>query len=63
MIGLDQFGNRYPITNPKFPRKSLLDYLGAKHADKIYRDTKNGTKHVGYVIQGNWISLYVEVQK
>ena len=41
------------------PRKWLLDYFGRKHAEKIYIDTKEGKpRHVGYIIAGNWITVY-----
>lgn len=56
-LGLDNFGNYYRID--KYPRKELLDYLGYKHADKMYTDTLSGkTKHIGYIIGQHWIRIY-----
>jgi hypothetical protein len=56
-LGIDQYGQRYKIN--KHPRKELLEQLGRKHAVKMYCDTKKGiTKHTGYIISGNWITIY-----
>ena len=56
-IGFDQYGQHYRID--KYPRKELLEQLGRKHANKMYVDLKDGgTRHIGYVIAGNWISVY-----
>jgi hypothetical protein len=63
VIAVDQYGRVFPV-DPKRPRASLLGQLGHKHADKIYRDKKDGLAvHVGYVIAGHWLSLYQEVAK
>lgn len=42
----------------KYPRKELMDYFGVKHAERIYRDTKDGTKHIGWIIAGQWWNIY-----
>ena len=42
----------------KYPRKELLGYYGVKHANRIYRDTEEGVKHVGWKIAGQWWSIY-----
>ena len=55
-IGIDCYGNTHPIK--KFPRKELMEQLGASSAQKIYRDTAKGTQHVGYIISGIWIEVY-----
>jgi hypothetical protein len=55
-MGIDQHGTVYHSL--KHPRKDLLARLGRKHAAKIYCDTTNGSKHVGYVVAGNWITVY-----
>lgn len=55
-IAIDQYGHNYKID--KYPRKELTEYLGVKHAEKMYRDTKDGAKHTGYVISGLWLSVY-----
>jgi len=48
------------ITLPgEHPRKELLDYLGVKSAQRIYRDKKDvRTVHVGYVVGGSWWTFY-----
>ena len=56
-IGFDQYGQKYTIKN--HPRKELLEELYATHAEKMYRDTKDGhTRHVGYIIKGLWIEIF-----
>ena len=40
------------------PRKELLDYLGRKHASRMFIDTSSGAAHIGYVIAGEWFTLY-----
>ena len=41
------------------PRKELLNKLGESHAEKIYRDKKDGqTVHVGYIVRGEWYTFY-----
>lgn len=56
-IGFDQYGNTFRIA--KYPRKELLEQLGATRADKMYVDTKSGqAKHTGYIIKGHWVSVY-----
>ena len=56
-IGIDQYGNIYP--NLEFPRKSLLEKLGRKSAQKMYVDGPDGeTKHIGYVVAGRWVTIY-----
>ena len=58
IMGIDQYGQTYHKLG-KYPRKELLERLGYKKADKMYRDKKDGsTVHCGYVIGRNWISLY-----
>lgn len=57
-LAIDQFGNKYILTT-KYPRKELLNIFYRTHADKMYVDTKEGkTKHVGYIIDGYWLTLY-----
>lgn len=61
MLAIDQYGQVVPIAG-KHPRKELLDALGYRHADKVYVDTKSGTRrHVGYVIGGRWFSFFERV--
>jgi len=61
MLALDQNGQRVYIRG-KHPRSELLKTLHATHADKLYRDTKSGVVHVGYIIQRRWFTLYEERQ-
>lgn len=56
--GEDQYGNSYH--HLRYPRKQLMQRLDCKHADKMYETDKFGNNfHVGYVIQGHWIRLYI----
>jgi hypothetical protein len=55
-MGIDQYGETYHGLT--CPRKDLLNLFGLKHADKMYRDTEKGPRHVGYVIAGRWIELF-----
>jgi hypothetical protein len=57
-MAIDQYGNHFDDLG-KHPRKELMSRLDCKHADKMYRDTKDGTGvHVGYIIAGLWLELY-----
>ena len=57
-MGIDQYGHTYHGLGAH-PRKALMERIGVKHVDRMYRDTKGGgTVHVGYVIGGLWITLY-----
>jgi hypothetical protein len=54
-IAIDQYGNTKFLD--KHPRKELTEYFGVKHAEKIYRDTDEGVKHVGYIVAGHWYQV------
>lgn len=55
-MAIDQYGHTYHgLTHP---RKDLMNRLYCKHAEKIYVDTGEGVKHIGYVIAGLWLTLY-----
>lgn len=56
-MGRDQYGKTYHDLG-KHPRKELLHRLGRKRAERMYVDRADGTRHVGYVIAGLWITLY-----
>ena len=57
-MGRDQYGQYYHDLGPH-PRKSLLELLCRKSAQKMYVDKKNGPSvHIGYIIAGLWITLY-----
>ena len=63
MIAVDQYGRVHSIPG-KHPRKELLERLGRKHADRIYRDKRTGPPvHVGYIIAGLWLSLFTAYEK
>jgi hypothetical protein len=55
-MAIDQYGSHIKIK--KYPRKELLEHFGRKHAQKMYRDTPNGAKHVGYIVAGHWCDIY-----
>jgi hypothetical protein len=56
-MAIDQYGNAHH--GLVHPRKDLLELLGRKHADKMYRDKTDGSiHHVGYVIGGLWLEVY-----
>jgi CO dehydrogenase nickel-insertion accessory protein CooC1 len=59
MVAIDQYGQHVYLPG-KHPRKELLAALNAKHADKVYVDTRDGLKHIGYVVRGRWFGLYTE---
>ncbi len=55
-VGLNQYGDRY--TMEKYPRKELMEQLGATHAENMYVDLKSGGhRQDGYVIKGEWIRV------
>ncbi len=55
-MAIDQYGQTYHgLTHP---RKELMERLYNKHCSKMYIDTKNGTKHIGYVIGQYGLTLY-----
>lgn len=52
------FGTKLFLHNPdKHPRGQLLDKMGRKHCQKIYRDFPNGPKHVGYIVAREWFTI------
>ncbi len=57
VIAVDQYGQTHHNLG-KYPRKELLSRLGWKHASKMYVDTDEGVKHVGYIIGSLWFRLY-----
>ncbi len=57
-LAINQDGRLYFI-GPNPPRKWLLNYFGRKHADKMYRDTKDGrTYHTGYIIAREYLAIF-----
>ena len=57
---IDQHGDAHGYHRT---RKSLMDRLHAKRADKMYADKKDGaTVHCGYVIGGLWLTAYLPVE-
>ena len=58
-LAVGHFGTTVKLTEPKYPRKQLLDKLGASSAVKMYCDTRKGEqKHIGYIIGDEWFTLY-----
>ena len=56
-MAIDQYGQTYPHLG-QFPRQALMNQLSGK-VSKMYVDKTDGsTVHVGYVIGGNWLTLY-----
>jgi hypothetical protein len=56
-MGVDQYGNTFH--GLIHPRKDLIDKLGGSSAKKVYIDKKDGsTKHVGYIVNTHWVTLY-----
>jgi len=57
-MAIDQYGNTVHDLGPH-PRKTLLERLNRKKAEKMYRDKSEGpTVHVGYIVAGRWFTLY-----
>jgi len=55
----DQRGHTLHLPGATHPRKALLQELGASSAQKMYIDTKSGkTKHIGYIVRGQWFTIY-----
>ena len=52
----NQYGNTIMIK--AHPRAELCEHHGVKHADKMYMDTSEGVKHIGYVVSQNWYNVY-----
>jgi hypothetical protein len=59
LIAIDQWGDTIHLENCRHPRQKLLAALGKRSAKRMYRDDRNGrSKHVGYVIDSHWFTLY-----
>jgi hypothetical protein len=55
----NQYGETIHLPHCTHPRKALLAHLGRQHASKMYCDTLTGeSKHIGYVIAGQWLTIY-----
>lgn len=57
-MAIDQYGQTYHLGLTRNPRKALMDKFGCKHAEKIYTDTPEGTRHTGWIIEGLWLTVY-----
>lgn len=58
-LARNQYGQDLHLTETEHPRKQLLAKTGGKHVKKMFADTKSGTtKHIGYVVNGKWWTLY-----
>jgi len=63
--GIDQNGTRWDGIDAKRPKASLLERIGARSAQRMYRDNPDGSaRHVGYVVSLGrgfaplWVSLF-----
>ena len=55
---IDQWGNRFWASTVR----ELKEELGRSKASRMFRDTRDGTKHVGYVIGSHWLTAYAPVE-
>lgn len=56
---IDQYGGRHYARSVK----DLYEQLGRSRAQRMYRDTKQGTMHVGYVVGPYWCAEYAPVMR
>jgi hypothetical protein len=57
-MAIDQYGTTYHNLGA-YPRKTLLERLGSRSAEKMYMDDSTGeSQHVGYIINRLWLTLY-----
>lgn len=61
MIAVDQYRNVYPV-DPRRPRASLCERLGYRSARRMFVDRDGRSLHVGYVIGGQWLTLYCQFE-
>ena len=54
---LDQYGNRFYSRTLRELRSQIPGRLS-----KIYRDSKSGTLHVGYVIGQHWLTAFQPIE-
>ena len=55
-MAIDQWGQiEHGLVHP---RKDLMERLYRKHAGKMYFTTKDGDKHVGYIIAKRWLQVF-----
>jgi hypothetical protein len=58
LMAIDQYGTTYHNLGT-YPRKALLERLGSRSAERMYRDTNEGeSHHIGYIINGLWLTLF-----
>ena len=58
-MAIDQFGQTVHLGFTEYPRKALLEKLGAASASKMYVDKiAGGSVHCGYIVCGRWFTLY-----
>lgn len=60
-IAINQYGHTMLLREQQYPRKQLLAALGRKRCEKMYMDTQDGAKHIGYIVggvNGEWWTLY-----
>jgi hypothetical protein len=58
-LARSNYGTTHHLTEPKNPRKQLLEKCGRQHTSKVFVDTTSGkSKHIGYLVGGEWFTLY-----
>lgn len=57
MLYVDQYGTRIWARTVGELAEQMNRARGTPK--RMYRDTKRGTKHVGYVVAGSWFTAYV----
>lgn len=55
-MAVGSYGN--VLHNLQYPRRDILRRMYRRHAEKIYRDTPTGRVHVGYIVAGEWFTVY-----
>ncbi len=60
LLYIDQYGDKYYAKTVLELRRKINN--GGSRIQKMYRDTKYGTKHIGYVIGGHWLTAYKPVE-
>lgn len=56
-MAIDQYGQHEHDLGPH-PRKELLQRCGRKSAKRMFVDTKDGVKHIGWVIGDRWFRVF-----
>lgn len=57
-LAVNQYGDTLRLTGPESPKKQLLALLSASKAKPMFVDGPKGAKHVGYVVNDCWWTIY-----